>query len=706
MDARSDASTMQLAWITERCPDVAATGIAGEPGFLYRRGQLVARLADVPRIRAVGRRRIAKVEKLAVDGFALLRLASKADALALAREVADRHGEPLATPNHVFRGEAMYLGGASGSPVAVPYLPPPVPVRGRGRSPRVAVLDTGWVLHRWLWRIPANLDLDAAHAEEALALDQLADGGIAGHGTFTAGLVLRACPEARIVFRRLLDGAGLCDEVQLATTLDGLRTAPEGIPDVVLVPAGGYTQGDRLSPVLAAALTALPESVAVVAAAGNAGVDGRPFWPAAAESVVAVGALTRDGCAAPFTNRGPWVDAATVGTELESAYPDLPRGRLGTAHVADGYARWSGTSFAAAVVAGVIAARTIAKGQPGDRAARSVLAAAVPLREVGILARRIPVPAAMLRPMREAPEAADPPEPEVELASAVAVGARSAAYVSAGGAAQASAGRVPPVGAHTKAHAGPQTKAPAGAHAGAHARAQAGAQAKAQAGANGAAPEVAAPDPLPEPDPPARETLRPETPAPETSSSETPGPETPSPETPTSETPAPPNAGPPQQRGSGPLTRGHPVGVGFAPVDLPGQPLARRRPLDPGTDYLFWFELGAGPAPGGLPQPVTVVLARFDGELVIDKDAAVGEIEILADGSVAVTRRPAGVGHPSRLYFPVRTPTSPGTYRLRCSLCHGDTLLQSVLVEVKVGAQRFSLRSAVTSTVDYQAPGD
>ncbi len=608
------ASTARLAWITQRCPDVADGG-----GFLYRRGQLLARLVDVPRVRAVARRRISKVEKLDVGGFALLRLAANTDPVELAEDIAHRYGEPIAAPNHVFRGEAAattqcgdtehpggsehpgaseqatYPGGLPDAPVTIPYVLPPVPARGRGRSPRVAVLDTGWVLHRWLWRIPANLDLDTAQAEDDLDLDALGAGGIAGHGTFTAGLVLRACPEARIVFRRVLDTAGICDEVQLARALSEVVRAPEGTPDVVLVPAGGYTWRDRPSVLFADVLAAIPAGVAVVAAAGNAGIDGRPFWPAAEENVVAVGALDADGGPAPFSNRGPWVDAAALGTDVESAFPHQSRGRLDGAHVADGYARWSGTSFAAAVVAGVVAARVNGKGQSGAEAARSMLAGAAFERRFGPTVRRVLAPAALEPPLASLPEPSPPPEP-----------------------APADSVEPEPPGRHR------------------------------------------APEPAPWPPAPAEQAL----------------------------------------------TRDHPITVGFAQADLPDGTVPRRRALDPGTDYLFWFELGQAPPRDRDPVLVNVVLARFDGELVITQDAAVGEMELRSDGAVTVTRQPAAAQGPRRLYFPVRTPPSPGTYRLRCSMSHGESLLQSLLVEVRVGAPRWSMRPAVGFTVDYRAVGE
>jgi hypothetical protein len=156
----------------------------------------------------------------------------------------------------------------------------------------------------------------------------------------------------------------------------------------------------------------------------------------------------------------------------------------------------------------------------------------------------------------------------------------------------------------------------------------------------------------------------------------------------------------------GPITRGYSVSVGFAPAQLPDRPLPRRRSLEPDTGYLFWFELGQSSPRDRDPVRVAVVLARVDGELAITRDAADGEVELRSDGGVTVTRQPSGQAGTHRLYFPLRTPSVPGTYRLRCSVSHGESLLQSLLVEVRVGAPRWSVRPAVSFTVDYRAPGE
>jgi subtilisin family serine protease len=100
------------------------------------------------------------------------------------------------------------------------------------------------------------------------------------------------------------------------------------------------------------------------------------------KSVIAVGALDKTGKQrAPFSNYGWWVDCCTPAVDVlssfvafdESAAPALA-GR--TPQSFEGWATWSGTSFAAPKVAGEIVALKATKNLPTARAAADKLLAA------------------------------------------------------------------------------------------------------------------------------------------------------------------------------------------------------------------------------------------------------------------------------------------------------------------------------------------
>jgi subtilisin family serine protease len=132
----------------------------------------------------------------------------------------------------------------------------------------------------------------------------------------------------------------------------------------------------------------------VVAAAGNHGAVKDPDptggkseptvknqarkagWPAALDDVIAVGAVVdatkKEAELASFSPDAPWVDVLAPGVDLKSTF--LPRtckkddnGVVKEEEFPEGWATWSGTSFAAGLVSGAIAAAA----DPGRRSARS-----------------------------------------------------------------------------------------------------------------------------------------------------------------------------------------------------------------------------------------------------------------------------------------------------------------------------------------------
>jgi hypothetical protein len=119
----------------------------------------------------------------------------------------------------------------------------------------------------------------------------------------------------------------------------------------------------------------------LVAAAGNDSWAA-PFWPAAFRWAVGVGSLDRDGRVSSFSNYGISADVYALGRNLVNAFPDGTFECHETPDKGDvrvfgtGMARWSGTSFSAPVVAGLIAREISETGASARDARDAVLARA------------------------------------------------------------------------------------------------------------------------------------------------------------------------------------------------------------------------------------------------------------------------------------------------------------------------------------------
>src|SRR5262249_53884426 len=141
--------------------------------------------------------------------------------------------------------------------------------------------------------------------------------------------------------------------------------------DVLNLSLGCHTEDGAPCPLpLQRAVEVLSRTTVIVAAAGNhngLSYCKLPTWPAALPGVLAVGAaedryLDPDRVPVPtfFTPRLPWVDCMAPGLALVSTY--LKGSVKGYKEEFEGYASWSGTSFAAAMVSGAIAKRMM----PGE----------------------------------------------------------------------------------------------------------------------------------------------------------------------------------------------------------------------------------------------------------------------------------------------------------------------------------------------------
>ncbi|MET1075588.1 MAG: S8 family serine peptidase [Umezawaea sp.] len=337
-------------WRSE-VPDLLLHDPGGPSETLVRSGELLVFPDELPR--AVDRlgRWIDHVDHPADLRAARVRLrpAERDRCVGIAAD----HG---CAPNHVHVGCPIMIGTSRPVP---PEAEPAEPPRHERWDVTAAVLDTGLDPHPWFagrpWfaeREPSPEALDGRTGQDRLA----------GHGTFVAGVLLQHAPGVVVRPHRVLSSLGLTDDLTVAAGLHRARreAADHGERlDVVLLTAGCHTADDRCPPVLRDGISAFPDAV-VVAAAGN-GATSRPFWPAALPEVLAVGAD------APFANRGPWVDAVAPAVDVVGCHV-----RLSAVTRDYGYARWSGTSFAAPRVAARVA-QLVRRG----RSARQARAEAV-----------------------------------------------------------------------------------------------------------------------------------------------------------------------------------------------------------------------------------------------------------------------------------------------------------------------------------------
>ncbi|WP_435738759.1 S8 family serine peptidase [Cellulosimicrobium sp. PMB13] len=242
----------------------------------------------------------------------------------------------------------------------------------------------------------------------------------AGHGTFIAGVVHQVCPDAAILPVRVLSGDGSVSEWDLARTLERLLEyhlralggdAGAAPVDVVVLAVGFYPESmddDDYEGILRGVLRDLRrEGVLVVVSSGNDG-SSRAVVPAAwappvhraaggatpAEPsdldpeytpLLVVGASNPNGTVADFSNDGPWVTCTRPGVQVVSSMPttfdgpQLPwrwtadglRESLDPDDFRGGFGVWSGTSFAAPVLAGQLAksllAARVSGTAPGSR---------------------------------------------------------------------------------------------------------------------------------------------------------------------------------------------------------------------------------------------------------------------------------------------------------------------------------------------------
>lgn len=290
-----------------------------------------------------------------------------------------------------FTADGGRVGGAVGTPTPIELSVSPE--RPPTRVVQVGAVDTGVLMrdgrpHPFLdGRVRfAAADVEVHGGQRPTRPD------LRGHGTFVAGLICRESRSAVVELKGVLDkDTGDVEDEAVAEAVGQL--AGDDVRLINLSFTGHATETFQ-PPAIVRALRRLPADAVVVAAAGNS-FSPEPRYPAAIDLgpdhalIIAVGAVdetrppAHPGASpprAPFSNHGNWVDVYTNGCQLagpaliesEPVDPDW------------GWVTWSGTSFAAAIVTGVIAQLSVDKGLSLREAADEILAGRlIPIEDGG-----------------------------------------------------------------------------------------------------------------------------------------------------------------------------------------------------------------------------------------------------------------------------------------------------------------------------------
>jgi subtilisin family serine protease len=220
---------------------------------------------------------------------------------------------------------------------------PEIHERTTGQGITVAVLDTGVdANHEALFGVVRNdgwdfIDNDCHPDDIANGIDDDGDGLVdegAGHGTMVAGIVHLVAPGAAILPIRVLDDEGHGTTFSVAK---GIRYAVQHGASVINMSFGLTERCNVINEEMEAAQEA---SVALIAAAGNSGLDSLLLFPASDPKALMVAALDSNDVKADFSSYDAKVAVSAPGVGILAPFYN------------GGYALGAGTSFSTPFISG------------------------------------------------------------------------------------------------------------------------------------------------------------------------------------------------------------------------------------------------------------------------------------------------------------------------------------------------------------------
>ncbi|HEU4999054.1 MAG TPA: S8 family serine peptidase [Lapillicoccus sp.] len=411
MQARETRDALNRGRGSERKRIASQVPPDGAPEYLYVEDVLTTRSADLPAVEAglqdpddqaladlLGATSWTPVDNAPIPGVATVTFDGPVDVTEVCRVFDGRIRLGAVMPMGVVHiTPTGYC--PDSEPVVVPSQPDqsPAPVDVSpdfGEDVSVVVIDTG-----------RRTDVEQAHtwlSSPAITGDPEQNGieHYTGHGTFVCGVLRSMAPKVAIDVNGVLYALGAADEEDMAQEL--YEAVFQDRPDIISMSAG-TTSRDDLPPITLSVICEqlADQGVLLVAAAGNDG-NTEAFYPAffsvedprigraANPNVVSVGALTKDGKRADYSNHD-WPVIYAQGSEVVNAYPNWtyryvypPMKGKPDAVFSNGLASWNGTSFSTPLVSGLIAAHMTVRGETDARTAwEHLLASATPVPSAG-----------------------------------------------------------------------------------------------------------------------------------------------------------------------------------------------------------------------------------------------------------------------------------------------------------------------------------